>query len=451
VKLRILSILLLVSVSSCAPRPAETLDDLPSILIVSVDTLRADHLGCYGYFRDTSPVIDALAEESILFERALAPMSMTLPAHLSLLTGTDPMEHGVLANIRHGGRLFVPAPGLRSFAEMARDRGYRTAAFVSAPPLASTTGIAAGFEHFGEPERARPAGATNLEVFEWIDGTQPGPFLLWVHYFDPHHPYRPPKPFDVYENDEQLERYIGERGIGRTVTDLLGRELDTRKATNRYDGEIRYVDRELGQLIERLKQANRWDDTAVVLVSDHGESLGDHDLLGHEYITREQMEVLMLLRVPGGEPTRVETPGSLVDALPTLIGLLDDEGWQELLDQASGRDLLARGPPRPVFGQRADRKRPSFIGPAYTLLSGSWQYVYEPEKGNRLFDWSTDPHELANRIEQEPGRARSMEAELLERLAAHRTRGAELRGAKEAQGDLDPELYEKLKALGYVD
>ena len=152
---------------SCAP-PAGDGDaaadpgDLPSILIVSIDTLRADHLGCYGYFRDTSPSIDRLAEESILFRHAMAPMSMTLPAHTSLLTGTDPLEHGVLANIKHGGRLFIPAPGLRSFVEIARDRGYRTAGFVSAPPLASTTGIAAGFDFFGEPEAMGPS-VTSLD------------------------------------------------------------------------------------------------------------------------------------------------------------------------------------------------------------------------------------------------------------------------------------------------
>jgi arylsulfatase len=447
---RILSTLLLFACVvgwRCTPGP----DGGPqSILIVSIDTLRADHLGCYGYFRDTSPVIDRLAEESILFERALAPMSMTLPAHLSLLTGTDPLEHGVLANIRHGGRLFVPAPGLRSFAEMARDRGYRTAGFVSAPPLASSTGIAAGFEVYGEPERARPAGATNAEVFEWIDGIESGPFLLWVHYFDPHHPYRPPPSFDVFETDDELERYLDERGIEDTATTFRGNRRDTRESNNLYDGEIRYVDHELGRLIDRLQQTGRWDDTVVVVVSDHGESLGDHGLMGHEYITREQLQVLMLLRVPGVEPARIATPGSLVDTLPTLIPLLADDGWQELLDQASGRDLLAKAPAQGVFGQRADRERPDFIGPGYTLLSGSWQYVYEPRKENRLFDWKTDPHELVNSIEQHSERARTMEADLLKRLADYQARGAELRGDADALGDVDPELYEKLRSLGYV-
>ena len=423
-----------------------------SIIVVSIDTLRADHLGCYGYFRDTSPTIDALAEESVLFERAMAPMSMTLPAHTSLFTGTFPLEHGVLANIKHGGRVFVPAPGLRSFAEFARDRGYQTAAFVSAPPLAASTGIAAGFDVFREPEKQRPAEETTEEVFRWIDGLEPGPFLLWVHYFDPHQPYRPPEEFQIYDNDDALGRYLEQRHISDTARSPGGDSYDTRDSTNLYDGEIRYVDHELSRLIERLSQAGRWQDSALVLVSDHGESVGDHGYVGHEYITREQLQVLMLLRAPGAAPARFATPVSLVDALPTLIAQLEDDGWQGFLDQVSGRDVLATGSePHAVFAQRAERERPDFIGPGFSLLSGKWRYVYEPQKENQLFDWSTDPYELDNVIEQHAELAHSIEDELLERVSRYHVRATELRGDSEVQGEMDPELYEKLRALGYVD
>jgi arylsulfatase len=425
---------------------------LRSIIVVSIDTLRADHLGCYGYFRETSPTIDALAEESVLFERAMAPMSMTLPAHTSLFTGVFPLEHGVLANIKHGGRVFVPAPGLRSFAEFARDRGYQTAAFVSAPPLAAATGIAAGFDVFKEPEKARSAGETNEEVFRWLDELGPGPFLLWVHYFDPHQPYRPPEEFQTYRDDEELDRYLEERRIPAISSSPRGRTYTTRKSTNLYDGEIRYADHELGRLIERLRKRGRWQDSALVLVSDHGESIGDHGYVGHEYITREQLQVLMMLRVPGSAPARFATPVSLVDTLPTLIALLQDDGWQGFLDQASGRDALAVGTePHAVFAQRAERERPDFIGPGLSLLSGKWRYVYEPEKENQLFDWSSDPHELDNVVEQHAELARSLEDELLERVNRYHVRATELRGDSEAQGEMDPELYEKLRALGYVD
>ena len=125
------------------------------ILLVTIDTLRADHLGCYGYFRDTSPVIDALAKESIFFELALSPVAVTLPSHTSILTGTHPLEHRVLANLAQGKRRFVPRPALRLFGEFARSQGFLTAAFVSAATVGRETGIAEGFDHFDEGERAQ--------------------------------------------------------------------------------------------------------------------------------------------------------------------------------------------------------------------------------------------------------------------------------------------------------
>ena len=143
----------------------------PNIVLITLDTTRADHLGAYGYFRDTSPRIDAFAEESIVFEHAIAPMATTLPTHVSILTATYPLEHGVLANVMHGGRRFVPAAGLRSFATVCREQGYRTAAFVSAAPLKRDSGIQAGFEEFFEPEKGEAsvrAGVTNKELFRWL-------------------------------------------------------------------------------------------------------------------------------------------------------------------------------------------------------------------------------------------------------------------------------------------
>lgn len=425
-----------------------------SIVIVSIDTLRPDHLGCYGYFRPTSPAIDQLATESVLFERAMAPMSMTLPSHTSLFTATYPLEHGVLANIEDGGRQFVPAPGIRSFAEHARDRGFQTAAFVSAAPLAASTGIAAGFDVFDEPaEHSRPAEETNAEVFRWInEELRPGPFLLFVHYFDPHFPYQPPEDFRGYSGSESLNRYLGERRIPRFVESPWGSTYATPQSTNLYDGEVRYTDEQVGRLIDRLRRAGRWDATAVVLISDHGESIGDHSLLGHEYVTREQLQSLLMLRVPGYTPQRVQNPVSLVDTLPTLIGMLGDDAWREFLDQVSGRDVLAPATtPQAVLAQRAEKTRRDFIGPAFSLLSGNWHYVYEPEKKNQLFDWSTDPFELRNVIKQHADVAASLETELLERVRSYHARGVELRGDADALADMDPDLVRKLRLLGYVE
>ncbi|HJS75544.1 MAG TPA: sulfatase-like hydrolase/transferase, partial [Vicinamibacteria bacterium] len=195
-----LSLLLLQA--ACAPSPRAVLDS-PNLVIVSIDTLRADRLGLYGYFRETTPFLDSLAKESLVFERCLAPMAVTFPSHLSLFTGAYPEETGAFANARVGGLAFVPTARLRSLAQVLREGGYRTAAFVGATPLKRHTGIDAGFEHFDEPAAGqRRAGATNKRVLSWLAARDDGPFFLWVHYFDPHKPYDAPEPFrSKFEED----------------------------------------------------------------------------------------------------------------------------------------------------------------------------------------------------------------------------------------------------------
>ncbi len=424
-----------------------------SIIVISVDTLRADHLGCYGYFRDTSPNLDALAKQSVFFDLCLTPIATTLPAHTSLFTGVYPIEHGLLINFKRTLKPFGPVPALRSFAQFAQERGYETAAFVSAAPVSSATGIAAGFDLFDEPEgKERRAEQTNEPLFAWIDAEKKGPFLLWVHYFDPHYPYSAPAPFDSrYVNDEALETYLAERKIKRRVVRPIGEPVRTREMNNGYDGEVRYVDRHVGQLIARLKQRGLWEDSTVILLSDHGESLGDHDMGGHGYIHREQLHVPLMMKIPGQEPRRVTFPMSLVDVMPTAIGLLGEQkSWSEFLAQASGRDVLAPGfSPLAVFSQRSDRRRKDIEGSAYALATADWKYVHEPRRAHRLFDWKRDPFELNNVLSSHKGIATDLEARLLRLIRAHEE-SAEKIGAPEPR-ELDPEMVEKLRSLGYVN
>ena len=180
---------------------------LPNIILVSIDTLRADHLGCYGYFRETSPNIDAFAAEAVLFERAYSAMATTLPSHLTMLIGMHPIEHGVVANIDDGGVAFTSGPGLRSVAEVARDNGYATAGFVSATPLKRISGIHVGFETFDEPQGAtRDAKTVTDAALSWLGQHYDEPFFLFVHYYDPHVPYAPPSPYrEMFQTDNELE------------------------------------------------------------------------------------------------------------------------------------------------------------------------------------------------------------------------------------------------------
>jgi arylsulfatase len=447
--------LVAICASFCAGGDAPVERRLPNIVLVSIDTLRADHLGCYGYERDTSPVIDALAAESIVFESCLSPLAATLPAHTSLFTGAYPLEHGVLGNVKGGGRRFVANPALRLFAEYASERGYRTAGFVSAVSVSAETGVAGGFDHYDEPDEIkRRAGETNERLLPWIDRLENDrPFFLFVHYFDPHWSYAPPEPFDALfaEDTGFLEDYISEREIAEEAIRPNQSILPTRETINGYDGEIRYADTELGRVFERLRQRGLWDDTLVIFLGDHGEGLGEHGQIGHGWIHREQLHVPLMMRLPGHAPRRVATPMSLVDVMPTALGLIGTEGWEGFLRQATGNDVLAEGfVPQSVFSQRSARERDDLPGQVYALTAEPWKYVHDSTRGDRLFDWSSDPFELTDLLERESDRAERLKRELLERIELYELRGRAF-GELPTDRPMDAETIEKLRSLGYLD
>jgi arylsulfatase len=421
-----------------------------------VDTLRADHLGCYGYFRETSPTLDALAGESVVFEWCLSPIATTLPAHASLFTGTYPLEHGILANIRHGGSRFEPSPHLRSAAEFAREAGYRTAAFVSAAPVKRETGIAAGFETFDEPEGYdRPAGETNERVLAWLRERVATPFFLWVHYFDPHYRYEPPEPFDeLFRSDGALEAHLAERGFAESSSNALGESMTARDAVNAYDGEVRYVDRELGRLLATLREQGLWQDTVLVLVGDHGEGLGQHAQLGHGCIYGEQLRVPAMIRAPGLPPRRVPWLVSLVDILPTALALIGSDIWNAFLEQGSGLDALDPSVARirPLLAQRSMRESRARECPPFALTTPEWKLLVEPGGGQKLFHRPTDPHELRDVSADHPSVVEELQGELQAEIDRQRAVGARLGEGRDASAEaMSPELLEQLRSLGYVD
>ena len=429
--------------------------DPPNIVVITLDTTRADHLGCYGYFRDTSPVIDRLAARSIVFERCIVPMATTLPTHTSIFTGTYPIEHGVLANLTHGGTRFTPSPDLRSLPQVASEAGYQTAAFVSAAPLKRGSGMEIGFDVFDQPSTSRrEAAATNKKIFEWLPSLDERPYLLWVHYYDPHWPYRSGS---AYRTDEALETYLAERRVSDTTPrPLAGLIEDSRAITNSYDGEIRTMDSELGKLLERLEGLPGWDNTVVLLIGDHGEGLGQHGHAAHGGTWNEQLWAPMMIRVPGEPARRVPQVVSAVDALPTLLGLIDAPELDVLLSQASGRDVLAADfEPAPVFGQDTGRlvDEPNY---RYSVTTRDWKYfsvrVGEDEVREELYDLTTDPHELHDLLagaDQSAGALRALRGFLIDQIRTQERRALELR--RDEPTELDPELIEQLRSLGYVE
>lgn len=430
----------------------------PSIVLITIDTLRADHLGCYGYFRDTSPNLDAFSKDSVFFERAYCPMATTLPSHVSMLTGLSPLEHGIHANQEHGGGIFRSGPGARSIAEFLRDEGYVTGAFVSATPLKRSSGIDAGFETFDEPSRAmRKAEETTAPALRWIERHAAKKLFCWIHYYDPHWPRRPPAPFvDRYRDEPGLDAFLRDRQIPDAVAAAPCKLATvTREATNAYDGAIRYVDQEVGRVFDALRAAGLWDRSVVIVTSDHGEGLNQHDWPAHGRTFEEQLHVPLMIRFPGARsdlPRRVTKLVSLVDLMPTVLGRLGVPVASGFERQASGVDALAPGfEERPLLAMRSARDCGGEGGAMLALTSPEWKYVHDPPAGDRLFHRSDDPFELRNVRDAQPTVADALRTRLLEIASRETKKGNDLAAQRGGEAHpLDPQVLEELESLGYV-
>lgn len=426
----------------------------PDILLITVDTLRADHLGAYGYFRETSPAIDALAAESLLFERCYTPLAYTLPAHMSLLTATFPYEHGVLANFRKEGVYFDRAAGAASFAEFARRAGYTTAGFVSAAVLHRDTGIAAGFDVFYDvPDQVRAAD-TIERVLTFLDAEPSRPLFLWVHLYDPHRPYVAPPPFDRrFTTSARLEREAAKRKVSAGKVKAQNGELrrfEGLPAINAYDGEVAYADSQLGRLFEALRREGLWDDLVVVFTSDHGEALGEHGRDGHGHIYIEHLHVPLLVRVPGVAPRRVKTPVSLVDALPTALARIEGNPFARFLARVSGRDALGGKPRTVVISQRAQSS--GDVPRSLAATGRYWAYLKQRTGREELFRLLDDPFELHDLSRAAPAQLRRMRSYLEAEIAAQEERARALSKAGWRKGKrVLPGKLERLHALGYGD
>jgi arylsulfatase A-like enzyme len=431
----------------------------PNLVLISIDSLRADRLGCYGAERDTSPAIDRLAADGVRFETALAPTSWTLPSHVTMLTGLSIPAHRVT-----GPESRIDTARTLLAEHLAR-LGYETAGFVSSPFLASAYGFDRGFSVYTNfVSRAAAAYPPTLEwhreshadetapqvigaALEWLRGrdASAAPFFLFVHLWDVHYDYIPPEPYDAifdpgYRGDLNVRDYSLNRAIN---ADLPERELQHLRAL--YDGEIRWLDSQLGPLLDALRERSDSGRTLISLVSDHGEEFFEHGGKAHwRTLFEESVRVPWILSYPGVIPPAVTISGvvSLEDVAPTLLGLL---GAPPLVE-ASGRDLSAR-----IRSGRATR-RPVLlnIGKTAALRGRNWKVIAPGGGGPTLYyDLARDPEELdpqpADRVA--PGALRALER----RMAAELERVESLPWEGGEPAELDPELREKLRQLGYVE
>lgn len=434
-----------------ALRPARP----PNILLVTIDTLRADRCSAYGYPRPTTPHLDRLAQEGVLFEAAYAPMATTGPSHASMFTGLPPRSHGLLKN----GHLLRPE--LTTLAESLLARGYQTAAFVSSYVVNHGFGFNQGFSTYdddfadGRPsgrtvrwegrqvpeEFDRLADQTRARAVSWLadrghlaPGREAPPFFLWVHLFDPHYPYDPPPEHRLF-----------------APAQADASELEATKAA--YDGEVHFADAELGRLVDALRAAGRLDDTLLIVVGDHGEGLMDHGHMYHGiHLYEEAVRVPLVIRWPQRlRPHRVGEPIAIVDLAPSLLALARQAKASGIAGDASLVPLLrgaAGDPGKPVFLERREYEASVVHGFAVqgvkrALRRGRVKYIEAPDEGtSELYDLAADPSERHNLKPQQP--------QLAAELAALLRDWVERTPAAPPPQLLSEEAAERLRSLGYV-
>jgi arylsulfatase A-like enzyme len=306
--------------SGGAPRP-----ETPNVVLISLDTLRADHLGAYGYERPTSPNLDRFMEEGILFERAFAPSSWTTPSHASVFTGHHPLVHGA-----GGPRGFRLEGRFSTLAELARRHGYQTAAFTEGGAVAGQLGFYQGFEVYanGPKESPRPmatAEKTFSRATAWLERHDDWPFFLFVHTYEIHWPYRAPTPYAQMFMDEGMAVLTPQQAADRAFPG--GRLDDSQKASLEaaYDEGIAYTDAVVGRFLDGLRHEGLLANTVIVIFSDHGEAFWDHGGIMHGLnLYDEQLHVPLFIRLPGERPprARIKRQVALVDIFPTLVELL---------------------------------------------------------------------------------------------------------------------------------
>ncbi|MSR47818.1 MAG: hypothetical protein EXS13_12280 [Planctomycetes bacterium] len=434
----------------------------PNLVLVTMDTTRADHLGCYGYPRPTTPRIDALALESIVFEDCQATVTITTPSHTSIMTGVYPFEHGVVdfsVKARESlkqQRAFASTPLLRTYAEILSAHGWNTGGFVTAATTKRIAGLAAGFTTWSEPEGEVRLGAEALaEALAWLDQV-PEPFFLWLHFFDAHSPPRGGQTrfLEELKADTLLREHMARRGIDpaqRSGAKLSAAERVARVENEivTYDAGLRLIDDHVSAMRAKLEARGVWSATTVVITGDHGEGLGQHLFESHGPVWHEGTHVPFILKAPGHAPARVATLVSSIDVLVTAIAATPGLPSEEFLAQARGRNALA-----PDFEERAVfSMAPSKRG-EYALKTPRWRWIRRDSGLNALYDLASDPFELKDVRADHPDIAAALDRQLLESIRDQRARNVEFyagrRHGSEMSDEAERQLRAELEKLGYA-
>ena len=440
------------------------------IVLITIDTLRADHLGYHGYPRETSPFIDELARNGTVFQRAFSSMATTAPAHASIFTSLYPIQHNVLKN---GHRLNDAVP---TMAELLSTMNYSTAGFVSAYPLFKHANVDQGFDVFDQPilEQGtlyRKADRTMDSVTKWLaqrESTEK--FFLWIHLYDPHTPHQPPKAFlrkftkQPKETRESFARFLLDEHhvdlnyYNENIENML-RVIDA------YDSEILFVDSEIRRVYKDLREKGFGPHTLWIITSDHGEGLGNHRWLRHgKHIYNEQIHVPLIFYFSSGSfpASSVEQLVEHIDILPTVIELVGGEIGNQVqpVQGSSLVPLLSTDgrifPAKYAFSQRRNFdgvKQPREIipektnyeeGDKYSLQNSEYKYIHRTQGTDEFYDIREDPYEVNNIVGSNPEIENSMREKILLKIKKL------TQAARSKPASVDKQTLEKLRSLGYV-
>ena len=395
----------------------------PPIVLITIDTLRADRLGSYGSTRGLTPSLDAFAREATRFTAAVSQVPLTLPSHATILTGLHPARHGVRTN--DGFRL---SPAVPTLAESLKSAGYTTGAFIGGYPLRRSSGLSRGFDRYDDEFLAasdaieRSADAVMQSAQAWVDANAAQPFFAWIHLFDPHSPYTPPPPFAAEHRDSP------------------------------YDGEVAYTDAAIGRFLDHLRQRTLFASAAIVVVADHGESLGEHGERTHgTFLYDSTIRVPMLIKMSARRSTvrlkpdttgTIDVPVETADLAPTIAALAD-----ATLDRADGRSVLplidgaAGDPDRPAYAESYYQNVLLGWSPLRAVRTARWKLVEAPR--SELYDLEHDPGELQNRVEERAALASGLQRA----LQAIDSNGGAAAAPPTAAAR---ESAERLRSLGYA-
>jgi len=398
-----------------------TVSSRPNVVLVSIDTVRADHLGCYGASGVATPTLDGLARDGILFERAIAQVPLTYPSHASILTGLYPFQNGA--------QDFTSPPldsRFRTIAQALREHGYSTGAVVSSFALDHSWGLARGFDFYDDAFSQESYNKRELDLVErkaeesvthalnWLKKVPRRPFFLWLHLYDPHSPYHPPEPFR------------------------------SKFADHPYDGEIAYADQQLGRLIEWVKSAGLYDKTLVVVTSDHGESLGDHGEKEHGFfLYNSTLHVPLIIKPPARSRYKPGRNQSIVEIAGIPATVLRLTAIVDPMTKVASSGLLGgAGDSQLAYSETFYPFNSFGWSPLHSLQSGRFHFIEAPSA--ELYDVAADPDEK-NNLAPSQGAAVAVLRQKLQAILQK----ASFKYAPVTPSTLSPQAQEKLRALGY--